>query len=265
MTFVCCFSSWDNKNNSVSWSALANGGTVTRTGLGKCQSHFYLEPLLSSLTNFWLTSDLSSTSTVLPGPNPQMQSEVRVPNLGGRTEWWRSCGATGLGFENRSPRNKCLRDVFSLPGDFRALVWLRTDAGLHQRKTDSLESQTPADFCGDCQVTKFGAPLCWGKASCCPAPHNFISAEQNQTEVIAPGQISWIFSFHLSTKGSWSWELTCLPHPSVHIARPMFPRLQRQTVWCDQRCRSGGCLSRLIWFDNIDYIWDFFFWGTGCY
>lgn len=63
-----------------------------------------------------------------------------------------------LGFDNRSPRNKCLQDVFSLPEDFRALVWLGTEAGLDQRKTASLGNQCSADLCGDCQVTEGTMP-----------------------------------------------------------------------------------------------------------
>lgn len=91
----------------------------------------------SSLTDLWLTSDLSCTSTVLPGPNPLTQSEVKSNKaVAGESDG----EATGLGFENRSPRNKCIQDALSLPEDFRALVWLRTEAGLPQRKTGSLET-----------------------------------------------------------------------------------------------------------------------------
>lgn len=43
------------------------------------------------------------------------------------------------------------------------------------------------------------------------------------------------------TKGSWSWELVCFLQFSVHIAKPIFPRLQRWTAWCDRTYRFGGC------------------------
>ncbi|KAJ7401384.1 hypothetical protein BTVI_96662 [Pitangus sulphuratus] len=76
---------------------------------------------------------------VLPGPNPQLHSEIRV---GGGNNW--KLVATGQGFEKNSPRNKCVQDVFPLPEDFRALLGVGT--GDFIRRPPALKASTWMTF-----------------------------------------------------------------------------------------------------------------------
>jgi len=94
----------------------------------------------------------------------------------------------------------------------------------------------------DHKVLKVWCPTALGDGFTLPC-----HAAAFQLSKISPGRnLAWdkpvgSFLTVFPTEGSCSRELTCFPHLSVHIAKPIFPRLQRWTAWCDRRCRAGGC------------------------
>lgn len=196
----------------------------------------------------------------MPGPDPQPHSEAWVTELGERRERWESWVATGLCFEKSCPRNKCVQDVFPLPEDFRAFLWLGRGPGLHQNKTSSLESQCLADFC---YIVRWQRTQ--HSKSLVPVSQGCISAEQNQPELeLALEQTSRIFCFYLSHQGLLKMRADLLSPPLSAHCKAHLPQAAKadRVMWMAMGVwKLWDVLSRHGWFGSI----GIFFWRRAYY
>lgn len=152
--------------------------------------------------------------------------------------------AAGLSFEKSSPRNKCVQDGFPLAEDFRAFLLLGTELDFIRTRPAALKASACLTFAKIVRWQRTQRPKClvphYSGGRLRPHMAAFqlsrIELGWNLPQDKPVGSFVSVFP----TKGSCSRELTCFPHLSVHIAKPIFPRLQRWTAWCDQRYGAGG-------------------------